>query len=154
MLATTYSSIINTSVVLEEVVESLSLEMAPEHLKNNLSISQVGSNPILKITVNDENAVSARDIADSLVNVFSDRLVEVTKYNCISILEDAKISNMPINQPSIKQAVFIGIIGFMLGISSSILLEYLDRTIKSSDELEKLFDVPVLGVVPERKITK
>ena len=154
MLANTYSSIVDTPAVLEDVVKTLDLNMTPEQLTYSVSISPVGSNPILKIAVNDTNPILARDIAKEVMNVFAKKLIETTKYDSTSVLEDAKISNIPINQSSTKTIVFIGLIGFMLSVSLAFLLEYLDRTIKSPDQLEKLFNIPVLGSVPEVKKVK
>ena len=128
--------------------------MTPEQLKSNVSISQRYSNPILKITVNDENAISARDIAREVMYVFSNKLIETTKYDSTSVLEDAKVSNIPINQLSNKTVVFIGVIGLMLSISLAFLLEYLDRTVKSTDQLEAMLNIPVLGSIPDRKDIK
>ena len=88
------------------------------------------------------------------MNVFSKKLIETTNYDSTSVLEDAKIPNVPINQSSTKTIVFIGLIGFMLSISLAFLFEYLDRTIKSPDQLEELFNIPVLGSIPERKKVK
>ena len=154
MLANTYSSIVDTPAVLEDVVKTLDLNMTPEQLTYSVSISPVGSNPILKIAVNDTNPILARDIAKEVMNVFSKKLIETTKYDSTSVLEDAKISNIPINQSSTKTIVFIGLIGFMLSVSLAFLLEYLDRTIKSPDQLEELFNIPVLGSIPEVKKVK
>lgn len=154
MLANTYSSIVDTPAVLEEVVKTLDLNMTPEQLTYSVSISPVGSNPILKIAVNDTNPILARDIAKEVMNVFAKKLIETTKYDSTSVLEDAKISNIPINQSSTKTIVFIGLIGFMLSVSLAFLLEYLDRTIKSPVQLEELFNIPVLGSIPEVKKVK
>ena len=154
MLANTYSSIVDTPAVLEDVVKTLDLNMTPEQLTYSVSISPVGSNPILKIAVNDTNPILARDIAKEVMNVFAKKLIETTKYDSTSVLEDAKISNIPINQSSTKTIVFIGLIGFMLSVSLVFLLEYLDRTIKSPDQLEELFNIPVLGSIPEVKKVK
>jgi capsular exopolysaccharide synthesis family protein len=39
--------------------------------------------------------------------------------------------------------------GFTLGIGLVILLHFLDRTVKTPEELERLLDLPVLGVIPD-----
>lgn len=154
MLATTYSSIIDTPTGLAEVVKTLDLEMTSEQLVYKVNISSVDSNPILRISVTNTDPILARDIAREVMNVFSKKLLETTKYDSTMILEDAKISHTPINQSSTKTIVFITLIGFMLSISLALLLEYLDRRIKSPDQLEQLFDMPVLGSIPERQIMK
>lgn len=40
------------------------------------------------------------------------------------------------------------VLGLALGVGIAFLYEYLDNTIKSTDELEKLYSAPVLGTIP------
>lgn len=49
----------------------------------------------------------------------------------------------------LRQRLLIGLlVGLFLGILSAFLLEYLDQTIKTSGDVERVLDVPVLGVIP------
>ncbi|MDI6902028.1 MAG: polysaccharide biosynthesis tyrosine autokinase [Anaerosomatales bacterium] len=45
-------------------------------------------------------------------------------------------------------------VGLVFGLGMAFLYEYLDNTIKSSDEAEKLLDAPVLGLIPAEKFEK
>jgi len=48
-----------------------------------------------------------------------------------------------------RQKVTIGLlIGLFLGVVSAFFLEYLDQTIKSSADVERALDIPVLGLIP------
>ena len=48
-----------------------------------------------------------------------------------------------------RQKLLIGLlVGLFLGILAAFLLEYLDQTIKTSSDLERILDVPVLGLIP------
>ncbi|HTT66510.1 MAG TPA: polysaccharide biosynthesis tyrosine autokinase [Gemmatimonadales bacterium] len=48
-----------------------------------------------------------------------------------------------------RQKVTIGLlIGLFLGVVSAFFLEYLDQTIKSSADIERALEVPVLGLIP------
>jgi len=50
---------------------------------------------------------------------------------------------------STRQKVTIGfLIGLFLGVVSAFFLEYLDQTIKSSADVERVLDIPVLGLIP------
>jgi capsular exopolysaccharide synthesis family protein len=50
---------------------------------------------------------------------------------------------------STRQKVTIGLlVGLLLGVVSAFFLEYLDQTIKSSADLERVLDLPVLGLIP------
>lgn len=53
-------------------------------------------------------------------------------------------------RPSLKQDLSMGFLfGLMLGVGCVVLLEYLDRTIKTSDEAERLLGMPVLATIPD-----
>ena len=48
-----------------------------------------------------------------------------------------------------RQKVTIGLlIGLFLGVASAFFLEYLDQTIKSSTDVERALEIPVLGLIP------
>jgi len=50
---------------------------------------------------------------------------------------------------STRQKVTIGLlIGLFLGVVSAFFLEYLDQTIKSSADVERVLEIPVLGLIP------
>ena len=49
----------------------------------------------------------------------------------------------------VRQKLMIGLlVGLFLGILAAFLLDYLDQTIKSSTDLERVLDIPVLGLIP------
>jgi polysaccharide biosynthesis transport protein len=57
--------------------------------------------------------------------------------------------------PKVLQNALLGLlVGLVFGIGMAFLYEYLDSTIKSTEEVEKLFDAPVLGTIPVDRIDK
>jgi len=52
--------------------------------------------------------------------------------------------------PSLRRSVSLGLLtGTLFGILAVFLLEFFDRSIKSSEEVERLLDLPVLSVIPD-----
>lgn len=52
-------------------------------------------------------------------------------------------------QPRGKVNVFLGaLLGLILGVGAAFFLEYLDRTVRTSSDVESLLGIPVLGVIP------
>ena len=50
---------------------------------------------------------------------------------------------------SVRQRVILGIlVGLLLGLGGAFFLEYLDQTVKSSSDIERVLGVPVLGLIP------
>lgn len=58
-------------------------------------------------------------------------------------------------EPSPARNGALGIaVGLVFGLGMAFLYEYLDNTIKSSEEAEKLLEAPVLGLIPAEKFEK
>ena len=54
------------------------------------------------------------------------------------------------SKPSIKINMLLGIAaGIALGLSLAFFLEYLDTSVKTMDDVEKLFEIPILAVIPK-----
>lgn len=54
----------------------------------------------------------------------------------------------PINKTGLKNFFFLISLGLVLGFGSTLFVEYIDNTIKTSDEVKRHLNVPVLGVIP------
>ena len=49
-----------------------------------------------------------------------------------------------------RQRVILGLlVGLMLGMAGAFFLEYLDQTVKSSSDIERILGIPVLGTIPQ-----
>ena len=50
----------------------------------------------------------------------------------------------------VRQRVILGVlVGIMLGMAGGFFLEYLDQTVKSSSDIERILGIPVLGTIPQ-----
>ncbi len=66
----------------------------------------------------------------------------------VSILETAKPNLSPIS-PKPAQTMAIGlIVGLMIGLSGALLQDFMDQRLRSSEEISKILDLPILGTVP------
>lgn len=54
----------------------------------------------------------------------------------------------------VRNALLAVVVGLVLGVALALLIEHLDNTIKSTDEAERLYAVPVLGHIPAEKYSK
>jgi uncharacterized protein involved in exopolysaccharide biosynthesis len=66
----------------------------------------------------------------------------------IRITEKAVLPTFPVS-PNKKRNVVLGIIiGLMIGIGISFLWEYLDRSLRTEEDIHRYLDLPVLSVIP------
>jgi capsular exopolysaccharide synthesis family protein len=75
------------------------------------------------------------------------RISDATIAPYVQIMETATVaSQIGIGT---RQKVTIGLlVGLLLGVAVAFFLEYLDQTIKSSGDVERVLDIPVLGLIP------
>jgi succinoglycan biosynthesis transport protein ExoP len=70
------------------------------------------------------------------------------KTNNVRILDAAQVPAFPVS-PDVPRAVSIALaVGLLLGIALAILLETLDNTVKSQEDIEKVVGMPFLGLIP------
>ena len=48
----------------------------------------------------------------------------------------------------LKKVLIVGVVGVMIGIFIIFLIEFLDNKVKIPQDMEKYFNIPVLGVIP------
>lgn len=73
--------------------------------------------------------------------------IEGSDFNALTIVEDATVPAFPFS-PNIKlNVVTAAIIGLLLAIGGALLIEYLDDTVKTSDDIEKLVGLPTLATI-------
>lgn len=71
--------------------------------------------------------------------------------NYLTVIEPAQLPTVPVS-PNVKMIVALAsAVGFMLGLSGALLLEYIDDTVKTTEDLNASFGVTALGNVARMK---
>jgi len=94
-----------------------------------------------------------RELLDDLVRRQSETAfatqLQTDKSSNVRIVDEALVPGAA-TQPSLRKDLGAGMIaGLLLGLGAALLLQFLDRTIKSAEELERLLGLPVLAVIPD-----
>ena len=155
-LINTYNDIITTPVILSKVIEELQIDATPEQLSNQISLSNGSESKVLYITVQDSNPEQAVNIANTTAEVFKEEIPSLMNVDNINILALAKVSENPSPvKPNKPLNIAIGaVVGLMLGIGLSLLLEILDTTIKDEKDVEEILGIPIMGIVGSIPIEK
>lgn len=148
-LVNTYRDIILSPTVLDDVVENLGLEQTSNALSNKITVNNQDQSQVLTITVSDEFPENAETIANEVADVFQERVSEVMNVDNVSILATAEVGENPSPvspQPLVNIAIGL-ILGVLLALGIAFLREFLDKRVKTEEEVEKILDLPVLGTI-------
>lgn len=65
-----------------------------------------------------------------------------------SVVKPAEEPTDPVEPQPMRTAALAGVLGLLLGLGAAFLVDYVDDSVRTHDDLEGLTDVPVLAVVP------
>lgn len=153
-LAKTYALIAQSRTVEQKVIDELDLELTVEGLDRLISINPVKTTEILEIQVCNTNSELAATIANTMAQEFSKAVIEIKKVDSVSIVDTAVIPDKPIKPNKMLNILIAFVAGLMASLGLVFLLEYLDNTVKTSSDVEKLLGIPVLGIIPDYEMGK
>lgn len=148
-LINTYNVIIKSPRILDLVAQELGNGLTAAQLNGKVTVGSETESQVVNISVQDEDANRAAEIANTVANVFSKEIVELMSVDNVSILSPAVITDgqAPIKpQPVLNIAIAL-VVGLMAGVGLAFLIEYFDNTVKNEQDIEKTLELPILGVI-------
>jgi len=126
---------------LEQEIEELKRQML-----DNSSVAVQYNNLQVEIS-------TRRELLEELISRQSETEVALRIQNNresnVRVVDEALVPSAPYH-PSLRRSVSMGLAaGLLLGLGGALLLEFLDRTLKNADEVERWLGLPVLAVIPD-----
>lgn len=150
-LISTYSEIVKSRGIADKVINNLVLNMDFAEFSDKVSIESVKDTQIISVKVVDTIPERAQDIANETANIFKDSIGDIMKVDNVQILDGATLPERP-SSPNIKKNTAIGVVlGLILGVMIAIFKEIADTTIKTQEDINQYFDIPVIGIIPDKK---
>lgn len=144
----TLEVIIKDKTVLEKVIEELGIERSPESLAQSIQVGSIDDTQVVKISVIDINPELAADIANTTANVFIEEIPKIMDFNDVRVLSDAQVNPIPINESNGNKILGAAIVGgIVIGVGLIFLVDSLDDSIRSEQDVEHLLEVPILGSI-------
>lgn len=147
-LVTTYQQIVKSDKVLSKVIKELNLKCKVEDLRDNINVNALIDTEIIEINVYNTNAKAAYKITNKIAEIFTEEVKNIYNVSNVSILDEAKIAKEKSNMSMLKSLVIFTLVGIVLGIGIITICFYFDNTIKTSEQIEAKFDIPLLGTIP------
>ncbi|MGE6369811.1 YveK family protein [Planococcus kocurii] len=148
-LVATYSEIIKSPVILEQVISQLGLEISYEELQGKVNVEIAESSQLLNITVMDADPAVAVGIANKTAEIFEAEIIELMNVDNVSILSPAVVteSQAPVSPNPPLNILLSAIVGLLIGMAMAMILRYLDTTLRSEEDVQNVLGIPVLGAI-------
>jgi capsular polysaccharide biosynthesis protein len=147
-LVESYRVLCKTNRVLDQVIAQLGLPMTTAQLSQKISVEAAGETEIFHILVKDKDPVLAQNIVNTLTRVFQSEVKVIMKMDNVQIIDEAPLPRTPVEPNRVKNVVIGAAAGLVAAVGLAFLLEYLDRSVKSEEQVTEILGVPVLGVIP------
>ena len=147
-LVATYSIIIKSDTVLQQVIENLGLGITYSELNSRVSVQAVDDTQVMKITVNSTSPEWAQTVCDEILAVSPDIIKEAVEAGSVKEISKASLNLNPIS-PNINKNTALGaMVGLVLALGIIVLQVLLDNKINTEEDVTKYLDMTVLGVIP------
>ena len=144
-----YEQLMLSYPVLEQVINKLNLDMDSDTLAKMITLENPTDTRILNINVVSTDPKSARDIANTLMDVSVDYLPKTMSTNAPNVAQKAKLADHK-DGPSYTKYTMIGALAGAFLYCMYLVVKYLmDDTIHTADDMEKYFDIVPLAVIPD-----
>ncbi|KKF44100.1 Wzz/FepE/Etk N-terminal domain-containing protein [Streptococcus uberis] len=147
-LVNDYKEIITSRDVMKDVIATNSLSLSPDALSKMISVTIPADTRVISITVTNHDPQQAKDLANSIREVASEKIKSVTKVQDVTPLEKAQLPSKP-SSPNIKRNTMIGmVIGGLFTMVIIVIKEVLDDRVKRPEDVEEVLGMTLLGIVP------
>ena len=148
-LVSTYSDLVRSDKVIRQVISNLAIDEDEEEIRNNVSVTAKADTEIIEIKVKNENPVLAAKITNEIAKVFIDSIIkEYYGMENVYVVDEAEIETEPYNVNHIKDVAIFAFVGIVIASMYVLIINMLDTTIKSSEDIEKITGFTVLASIP------
>lgn len=151
-LMKTYAEIVKTSDLVTKAVDNAKLDYNQKEIDGileNLTVTPSADTQILDLKYKGKDPKEVLEVTNAITDEFISESKKLIPNGNLQIIQAAQLPENPVS-PNKKLNILIAfVLGLMVGVGVVLLLEYLDNTFKSRDELEKALDLPIIGTIPD-----
>ena len=144
-ISTRYYSYLNDPGVYPKVAQVAGVRKSQI---NSISATPQEERPeVIDVSVSSNDAKAAQMIANAVPEVFNTELLKETGIDCVSVVYEAS-EGMLVPRATDLSIVKYAMAGLVFAIFIVLLMECLNTKIVTPDDVEKHWELPLLGVVP------
>jgi receptor protein-tyrosine kinase len=154
-ISSTYAKLMTERPLLESVIADLGLKTRPDALEQTIKVTPEPNTTILNVRVQSSNPTLASDVANRLVADFIAQYKQIQQQETqlpnarsgdnLVVVSPAVVPDRPVSpNKTLNIAIAFGA-GLLLALGVAYLLDYLDQSIKSDEELTERLGLITIG---------
>lgn len=148
-LTKTYAEVARSRAVMADVIEGLGLAgVTVEDLQEKLTVTPVRDTEILSFTVEDADPALAARLADAVAASFMRQIHSFMKVENVAVVDPALVPTDPVRPRKAMNVAVAFVLGGMLAVGLSFLLDHLDTSVRTPEDVQRHLGLPVLATIP------
>jgi capsular polysaccharide biosynthesis protein len=148
----TVARAVDTEPVAQGVVEQLNQpELSAGEVLANMSVEPDPGTMFINVSYKDSDPQRAQLIANTIAEMSSQKISDVmlgANPIVARIWQPATLPENPVSPNPVRNGIIALLLGGILGVGLAFLLEYVDDSWNSPEEVEEVTGVPTFGVIP------
>lgn len=153
-LIDTYTEVVKSHRVLDRVKSEMQISDTYEQLVKKVTVASLKDTEIISISVVDLDKNHSYSLANKIADTFTEEIGQIYNDKSVNVLDRAVEPQKPYNVDIIKQEAIYAAAGIVLATAVIFLMFYFDRTIKTTEQIEQLFKLPIYGKVRKLETEK
>ena len=153
-LIDTYTEVVKSHRVLDRVKNEMQISDTYEQLVKKVTVASLKDTEIISISVTDLDKNHSYSLANRIADTFTEEIGQIYNDKSVNVLDRAVEPQKPYNVDLVKQEAIYAAAGIVLATAVIFLMFYFDRTIKTTEQIEQLFKLPIFGKVRKLETEK
>jgi capsular exopolysaccharide family len=153
-LIDTYTEVVKSHRVLDRVKNEMQIDDTYEQLVKKVTVASLKDTEIISISVVDRDKNHSYSLANTIADTFTNEIGQIYNDKSVNVLDRAVEPQKPHNVDLVKQEAIYAAAGIVLATAVIFLMFYIDRTIKTTEQIEQLFKLPIYGKIRKLETEK
>lgn len=123
-------------------------KISVESIRSCLTMAAVNETEVLKVTAVTKDADVSAELCNIIADIAPDFLIRVVGAGSVEAIGEAKPDYDPVS-PNVMKFTILGILaGMLIAVIIIFVLDFIDNTVKDSDELSQKYEKAIIGEIP------
>ena len=152
-LTKTLSYIIRSNTILSASLESIHSDLSYEEFNRMVSTEIRDETELISVYVVNRDPQTAYDLANAIAKTAPAYMAEIVEGSSMKIV-DYPVYNVRRYKPNYSKFAMLGFAGGALLVAVIVLIRFFKNdVVRSEDEIEQRFGLPILGVLPDNSLS-